>query len=109
MLSNLVDNAVRYTAAGGEVHVNGRRTDNTFEIQVIDTGCGILEEALPRIYDRFFRAAPPDVEGTGLGLAIAKAAADRNGMQMQIRNRKGERRLGDGEDSFDHARPSYKY
>jgi two-component system, OmpR family, sensor kinase len=87
VLSNLVDNAVRYTGPGGKVHVNGRLTEDAFEIQVIDTGCGIPEAALPNIYDRFFRAAPPEVEGTGLGLSIAKAVADRNGMQMSIRNR----------------------
>jgi two-component system, OmpR family, sensor kinase len=88
VLSNLVDNAVRYTGPGGQVHVNGKRTENTFEIKVIDTGCGIPGAALPHIYDRFFRAAPPDIEGTGLGLAIAKAAADRSGMQIRIQNRK---------------------
>lgn len=91
VLSNVVDNAVRYTGPGGQVHVNGKQTENTFEIQVIDTGCGIPEAALPHIYDRFFRAAPPDIEGTGLGLSIAKAAADRNGIQMQIRNRTDRR------------------
>jgi two-component system, OmpR family, sensor kinase len=88
VLSNLVDNAVRYTGPGGRVNVTGKRTDSAFEIRIVDTGCGIPNEALPHIYDRFFRAAPPDIEGTGLGLAIAKAAADRNGMQLQIRNRK---------------------
>jgi len=42
---------------------------------------------LPRIFDRFFRAAPADIEGTGLGLAIAKAVADRNGFRLTIMNR----------------------
>jgi two-component system OmpR family sensor kinase len=42
---------------------------------------------LPNIFDRFFRAAPPDIEGTGLGLAIAKAIADRNGFSLTIVNR----------------------
>lgn len=87
ILSNLVDNAVRYTDAG-EVRITGRRKKDTFTIEVADTGCGIPDAALPRIYDRFFRAAPPDIEGTGLGLAIAKTAADRNGILIQVRNRK---------------------
>ena len=45
------------------------------------------EAALPRLYERFLRAAPLDIEGTGLGLAIARTAADRNGLRMEIRNR----------------------
>ncbi|MFZ2159985.1 MAG: ATP-binding protein [Bradyrhizobium sp.] len=91
VVSNLVDNAVRYTGPEGQVHIKGQRTGNIFAIEITDTGCGIPEAALPYIYDRFFRAAPQDVDGTGLGLAIAKAAADRNGMRMQIRNRKDSR------------------
>jgi two-component system, OmpR family, sensor kinase len=86
ILSNLVDNAVRYTDAG-EVRITGQRKESFFAIDVADTGCGIPEAALPRIYDRFFRAAPPDVQGTGLGLSIAKTAGDRNGIRIQIRNR----------------------
>jgi two-component system, OmpR family, sensor kinase len=58
---------------------------------VIDSGCGIPNAALPRIFDRFFRAAPPDIEGTGLGLAIAKAVAERNGFRLSIVNREDTR------------------
>ena len=46
------------------------------------------EAALPQIYDRFFRAAPTDIDGTGLGLAIAKAAGDRSGARIDISNRR---------------------
>ena len=56
-------------------------------VEVVDSGCGIPDAALPRIFDRFFRAAPADIEGTGLGLAIAKAVADRNGFRLTIMNR----------------------
>jgi two-component system OmpR family sensor kinase len=56
-------------------------------IEVMDSGCGIPSAALPYIFDRFFRAAPPDAEGTGLGLAIAKAIADRSGFGLTISNR----------------------
>ena len=65
----------------------GKRAGNAYVIEVADTGCGIPEAALPRIYDRFFRAAPIDIEGTGLGLAIARTAAERSGLRMEIRNR----------------------
>ena len=56
-------------------------------VEVVDSGCGIPSIALPRIFDRFFRAAPPHIEGTGLGLAIAKAIADRNHFRLTIDNR----------------------
>jgi two-component system OmpR family sensor kinase len=87
LLSNLVDNAVRYTPRGGTVDVVLKREGANALVEVVDSGCGIPAAALPRIFDRFFRAAPADIEGTGLGLAIAKAIADRNGFRLTIANR----------------------
>ena len=87
VLSNLLDNAIRYTGHGGLVRIDAKKAGDNLEIEITDTGCGIPEAALPRLYERFFRAAPVDIEGTGLGLAIAKTAADRNGLRMEIKNR----------------------
>jgi two-component system OmpR family sensor kinase len=87
IVSNLLDNAVRYTGSGGAVSVSISSRGTTAVIEVIDSGCGIPEEAMPYLYDRFFRAAPIDIDGTGLGLAIVKAAADRNGFDLSIANR----------------------
>lgn len=87
MLANLLDNAIRYTPRGGTIDVVLKRDGNDALVEVIDSGCGIPDAALPRIFDRFFRAAPPEIEGTGLGLAIAKAIADRNGFRLSIVNR----------------------
>ncbi len=87
IVSNLIDNAVRYTRAGGSISVGTQRSDKGLVIEVLDTGCGIPEAALPHLYDRFFRAAPADIDGTGLGLAIAKSAADRSGFTLTIANR----------------------
>jgi two-component system, OmpR family, sensor kinase len=87
LFANLVDNAVRYTPSGGTVDVVLKRRGDDAVVEVVDSGCGIPNIALPRIFDRFFRAAPPGVEGTGLGLAIAKAIADRNGFHLTIENR----------------------
>ena len=87
VLSNLLDNAIRYTRNGGLVRIEAKKAADNLEIELTDTGCGIPEAALPRLYERFFRAAPLDIEGTGLGLAIARTAADRNGLRMEIRNR----------------------
>jgi two-component system OmpR family sensor kinase len=89
LFANLVDNAIRYTPRGGAVDVALRFDGTDVLVEVVDSGCGIPRIALPRIYDRFFRAAPPHVEGTGLGLAIAKAIADRNHFRLTIDNRPG--------------------
>ncbi len=89
LFANLVDNAIRYTPAGGAVDVVLRREANAAIVEVIDSGCGIPDDALPRVFDRFFRAASADTVGNGLGLAIAKRIADRNGFTLTIANRDG--------------------
>jgi two-component system OmpR family sensor kinase len=87
VLSNLLDNAVRYSEPGGLVSIGGKKAGDAFVIEIIDNGCGIPEAAMPHIYDRFFRAAPADNDGTGLGLSIAKAAAERSGLRIEVGNR----------------------
>lgn len=86
LLSVLVDNAIRYAPEKTviEIRLLTERGHGVFEVR--DHGSGIPEEDLPRLYDRFFRAAPQSIEGTGLGLAIAKAIADRNGCALVISN-----------------------
>jgi two-component system OmpR family sensor kinase len=86
LFTNLIDNAVRYSIAGGRVTVILRRTGSDIFVEVKDCGIGIPVAALPRLYDRFYRAAPADIEGTGLGLAIARKIADRNGFGLEISN-----------------------
>lgn len=83
----LIENSIRYTPAGGYIVIESERTNEYTVIEIIDSGCGIPEAALPFIFDRFFRAAPTNIEGSGLGLAIAKAIAGRNGVDLSIRNR----------------------
>ncbi|MGH7471266.1 MAG: sensor histidine kinase [Longimicrobiales bacterium] len=89
VLANLYDNALRYTANGGRVNVrieevtNGSRRDHHgdwIEIQVQDTGAGIPREALPRVFERFYRVDPARSRaegGTGLGLSIVKHLVER--------------------------------
>ncbi len=87
LVSNLIENAVRYTPKGGVVDVGVRIDRGAVVIEVADTGCGIPEELLPRVFDRFFRAPGLVTEGTGLGLAICRAIARRHGLVLSLRNR----------------------
>ncbi len=75
VLSNLFDNAIRHTPAGGRIGFRARRKDGGVQVEVRDTGAGIPADHLPRIFERFYRADPArarDDGGTGLGLAIVK-------------------------------------
>jgi two-component system, OmpR family, sensor kinase len=87
LLDILVDNAVRYTPAGGEVDVEMREDRRGTAICVRDTGPGIPPEVMPRIFERFFRVEEWSAEGTGLGLAIAELIASRHGITLTIANR----------------------
>jgi two-component system sensor histidine kinase TctE len=74
MVSNLVDNALRYTPAGGHVTVSVQASGETVALEVLDDGRGIPAEARARVFEPFFRAAA-ETEGTGLGLAIVREIA----------------------------------
>ncbi len=87
LLSNLVDNAIRYSPQGGRVEIALTVNHQDAIIDIVDSGPGIPAEALPRVFDRFYRAAPQDIEGTGLGLAIVRAVAGRNGLGLSVVNR----------------------
>jgi signal transduction histidine kinase len=70
VLNNLITNALRYTPAGGSITVRVQRVGSKARIEVSDTGHGIAPDALPHVFDRFYKGR--DSSGTGLGLAIAK-------------------------------------
>lgn len=81
-LANLVENAVRYTSAGGSVTVFARRENGWIALGVRDTGAGISAEHLPRIFERFYRVDPARSRaagGTGLGLSIVKHLVEAHG------------------------------
>jgi two-component system, OmpR family, phosphate regulon sensor histidine kinase PhoR len=75
VLSNLLDNAVKYTPEGGSITVGARPAGRFIEVYVRDTGIGIPPEDLPRLFERFYRvdkARSRELGGTGLGLSIVK-------------------------------------
>ena len=93
LLFNLVDNACRYTPAGGTVTLALSEQDGTASLSVRDTGPGIPSDELPRIFERFYRAdhaRSREVGGTGLGLAISQVIAEAHGGRIAVDSRVGE-------------------
>ena len=93
MFTNLVDNAVNYTPPGGRVEVTGGFEGSEIVIRVSDTGIGIPEPKLPRIFERFYRvdkARSKATGGTGLGLSIVKHVAENHGGRVTVESRLGE-------------------
>jgi signal transduction histidine kinase len=81
-ITNLLDNAIKYSPAGTEVSLRIRSAENEAQVEVRDQGIGIDKGDLPRIFDPFFRGRRGDkesVKGTGLGLALVKAAVEAHG------------------------------
>jgi two-component system, OmpR family, sensor histidine kinase SenX3 len=93
MFTNLVDNAVQYTPPGGRVEVTGGFEGSEIAIQVSDTGIGIPQASLPRIFERFYRvdkARSKETGGTGLGLSIVKHVAENHGGRVTVESTLGE-------------------
>ena len=87
MFTNLVDNAVKYTPPGGRVEVVGGSDGPEVVIRVSDTGIGIPEGKLPRIFERFYRvdkARSKATGGTGLGLSIVRHVAENHGGRVTV-------------------------
>ncbi|HEX4763701.1 MAG TPA: sensor histidine kinase [Usitatibacter sp.] len=87
LFANLIDNAIRYTPAGGEVEVSVR--DHPPIVSVRDTGLGIAAADRELVFDRFYRVLGTGEVGSGLGLAIVKAIADLHGAKVRIEEAEG--------------------
>jgi two-component system phosphate regulon sensor histidine kinase PhoR len=92
VLTNLLDNSLRYTPPGGRIVCRSRPEGGGIAISVADNGSGIVPEHLPRIFERFYRSDPSrsrDEGGTGLGLAIVKHLVEAHGGRVSAESGRG--------------------
>ncbi|MBM0489928.1 two-component sensor histidine kinase [Aeromonas jandaei] len=87
LFSNLIDNALRYTQAGGEITVEVRQDGHRVRVDIRDNGPGIPTAALSRLCERFFRVNPQQGDGVGLGMAIVSRIAQLHGAELDVHNR----------------------
>ena len=93
VVKNLVSNAIKYNREGGRVEISLRSDGASRVLTVTDTGIGIRQQDLPRIFERFYRvdtARSRATGGTGLGLSIVRHAVDRHGGKVQVASTLGE-------------------
>jgi two-component system, OmpR family, phosphate regulon sensor histidine kinase PhoR len=90
ILRNLLTNAIRYTEPGGRILIGCRRKGREIRIDVYDTGIGIPEDQLPRIFESFTRLAPERSNGLGIGLSIVGRAIEMLGHRIEVRSVVGE-------------------
>jgi signal transduction histidine kinase len=84
---NLISNAIRYSARGDQVQVRSVIQDSTVRVDVEDTGVGIPQRSISRVFERFYRvdvARSRETGGTGLGLAIVKHVAETHGGSVSV-------------------------
>jgi heavy metal sensor kinase len=87
LLFNLLDNAIKFTPAGGTVGVRLGLSDGLARVEIIDTGAGIPAEHLPHVFERFYRVDPArasEAEGVGLGLSICRSIAEAHGGEIRV-------------------------
>lgn len=85
LIQNLLDNAIKFTPPGGQVHVKLNALDDGVELTVADTGIGIPKDDIPHLFSRFHRGRNASTyPGSGLGLAIVKAIADQHGARIFV-------------------------
>ena len=94
VFTNLVDNALKFTPANGSISLAAKPVGAEMELSITDTGSGVPEDALPRLFDRFYRVDQSRVGGkkhsTGLGLAIVKEIVQAHGGRIGVRSQAGQ-------------------
>jgi signal transduction histidine kinase len=93
VFTNLVDNALKFTPAGGQVLLSARNAGAEMELSITDTGEGVSHEALPHLFDRFYQfdrsRAGGEKHGAGLGLAIVQEIVQAHGGRISVRSEVG--------------------
>jgi len=89
IINNLLSNAFKFTPSGGAVSVNVANNGNTFALEVSDTGKGIEQEEIDRIFDRFYRVEGTEAKGSGIGLALTKELIDLHNGRISVHSEKG--------------------
>jgi signal transduction histidine kinase len=91
VVANLIDNAIKYTPAGGRVSVRGHGGGAEITLEVVDTGVGIDAVDLPRVWERLYRAdASRSERGLGLGLSLVKAIVEAHGGRVSVSSTPGK-------------------
>lgn len=90
IITNLVGNAVKFTPEGGSVHAALHSVGDQLELTVEDTGCGIAADALPHIFEPFYRADDVQATGSGVGLALVKQIVDAEHGNIQVTSEVGK-------------------
>jgi len=90
VISNLVGNAIKFTPSGGKITIAARRDETDVIFSVADTGRGIPEDQLPKVFDRYWQSTRTDRQGAGLGLAIAKGIIEGHGGEIWIDSKPGQ-------------------
>ena len=92
VVGNLVDNALKFTPAGGRVTVTVAEREGAVQLEVRDTGAGIDPDDMPHVFERFYQGSGGRAlaRGSGLGLSIAALVADAHGGQMDVSSRPGQ-------------------
>lgn len=89
VITNILENAIRYTPPGTPITVRARRGSDTVEIEVEDAGPGVPREHIPYLFDKFYQVDRGSQKGTGLGLAISKGLVEAHGGRIWASNRPG--------------------
>lgn len=93
VVANLVDNAIKYTPAGGQVRVCLNRRDAELVLSVVDTGIGIAPQDQEQLFQKFYRVRTPETDaipGTGLGLALVRSIVEQHGGRIWVRSAPGK-------------------
>lgn len=93
VIQNLVDNAIKFTPAGGTVKIELQKLSGVVQVSIADTGEGIAEEDIPHIFDRYNKGSQKNMfqnEGAGLGLAIVKKILEVHNLSITVSSKKSE-------------------